>query len=97
MLEKLVLKDIMVLFGLADAGISAVFCVAVTIVVYKYRDVKDRLSKGEKKSDQIMQKISEHVSECNKKGEEAARIRGEMAGQLQRIEGFLEGLLRDKK
>ena len=91
MLEKLVLKDIMVLFGLADAGISAVFCVAVTIVVYKYRDVKDRLSKGEKKSNEIMAEIQSHVTGCQEKAEEAAKIRSNMQSQLSRIEGYLEG------
>ena len=90
MLEQLVLKEVVMLFGMADAGISAFFLVAMTIIFYKYKDVKTRLSSGEKKSDQIMQKISEHVSECNKKGEEAHKIRCNMQSQLSRIEGYLE-------
>ena len=49
--------------------------------------------KSETKSDQIMAELKKHVSECNKKGLEAAKIRGEMQAQLQRIEGFLEGLI----
>ena len=91
MLEKLVLKDIMVLFGLADAGISAVFCVAVTVVYFKYKSIKERLAKGEKKTDEVMEKIQSHVEGCHEKAEEAAKIRSNMQSQLSRIEGYLEG------
>ena len=97
MLENILLKDLMVIFGLADAGISAALCVSLTIVYFKYKDVKTRLSKGETKSDKIMAEIQSHVTGCQEKAEEAARIRSEMQTQLGRIEGFLEGHFKGKK
>ena len=90
MLENMLLKEILVLFGLTDVGISALFLVSMTVIYYKYKDVKTKISSGEKKSNEIMAEIQSHVTGCQEKAEEAHKIRLSMQSQLSRIEGYLE-------
>ena len=98
MLEAFASKQVLIALGAAGFPILGI-CIGflIAVIYFKFKSVKDRLSKSETKSDQIMAELKKHVSECNKKGLEAAKIRGEMQAQLQRIEGFLEGLFKGKK
>lgn len=86
-----------IIIGLGLPGLTLIAGVILTIIYFKYKGVDVKIEENKKKTEEVMSEIREHVAGCQKKGEEAASIRSEMQAQLQRIEGFLEGLFKNKK